>query len=49
MQAQLLIVEDKEDFRLSLQAYFEREGFHVAVAEDGARALEMLNEVNPDL
>jgi DNA-binding response OmpR family regulator len=49
MEAKLLIVEDKEPLRSSLREYFEREGFDVAVAEDGARALEMLDEVNPNL
>ena len=35
--------------RSSLQEYFEREGFSVAVVEDGATALAMLSQVNPDL
>ena len=49
MEAKLLIVEDEEHLRSSLQEYFEREGFGVAVAENGTRALAVLNEVNPDL
>jgi two-component system response regulator RegX3 len=49
MEAKLLIVEDEEHLRSSLREYFEREGFGVAVAEDGARALEMLTEVDPNL
>jgi DNA-binding response OmpR family regulator len=49
MGAKLLIVEDEERLRASLQEYFEREGFSVAVAEDGARALAMLSQVSPDL
>ena len=49
MEAKLLIVEDEERLRSSLQEYFEREGFGVAVAEDGAKALDMLNRMNPDL
>jgi DNA-binding response OmpR family regulator len=49
MEAKLLIVEDEERLRSSLQEYFEREGFSVAVVEDGARALAMLSQVNPDL
>lgn len=49
MEAKLLIVEDEARLRASLQEYFEREGFGVAVAEDGAKALTVLNKVNPDL
>lgn len=49
MEAQLLVVEDEVPLRSSLQEYFEREGFGIAVAEDGAEALAMLNQVNPDL
>jgi len=48
-KARLLIVEDEERLRSSLQEYLEREGFGVAVAEDGAEALDVLNQVNPDL
>jgi two-component system response regulator VicR len=49
MEAKLLIVEDEERLRSSLQEYFEREGFSVAVIEDGVRALAMLSQVNPHL
>jgi two-component system response regulator VicR len=49
MEAKLLIVEDEERLRSSLQEYFERQGFSVAVVEDGARALAMLSQVDPDL
>ena len=49
MEAKLLIVEDEARLRASLRECFEREEFGVAVAEDGARALAILNEVNPDL
>jgi DNA-binding response OmpR family regulator len=49
MQAQLLIVEDEERLRSSLQEYFEREGFRVATAGDGAEALDLLGQVRPAL
>jgi len=49
MHAQLLIVEDEERLRASLQEYFEREGFRVAVAGDGAEALVALNQARPEL
>jgi DNA-binding response OmpR family regulator len=49
MDARLLIVEDDDQVRSSLQEYFEREGYNVAVAADGDLALEMLNQAQPDL
>ncbi len=49
MQAKLLIVEDEERLRSSLQEYFEREGFTVAAVGDGAEALGMLGLVDLDL
>ena len=48
-KATLLIVEDEARLRSSLEEYFEREGFSVAVAEDGGEALAMLDRVQPDL
>jgi DNA-binding response OmpR family regulator len=49
MRAKLLIVEDEERLRSSLQEYLEREGFDVAAVGDGAQAVTMLGQVNPDL
>jgi two-component system response regulator RegX3 len=49
MDARLLIVEDEAGLRGSLQEYFEREGFTVTVAEDGAAALMLLDQATPDL
>jgi DNA-binding response OmpR family regulator len=49
MEAKLLIVEDEERLRSSLQEYFERQGFSVAIVEDGARALAVFSQVDPDL
>ena len=49
MEANLLIVEDEAPLRRSLQEYFEREGFCVAVADDGAAALAMLGQAGPIL
>ncbi len=45
----VLLVEDEESFVDALQVGLRREGFRVAVAGDGVRALEMFDEVNPDL
>lgn len=49
MEATLLIVEDEARLRSSLQQYFEREGFKVKVADDGAKALELLDSADPKL
>jgi DNA-binding response OmpR family regulator len=49
MEAKLLIVEDDEHLRSSLQDYFEREGFSAAVAKDGDEAISALSRVQPDL
>lgn len=45
----MLIVEDEERLRLSLRDYFDREGFDVATAGDGAQALDVLDALHPDL
>jgi two-component system alkaline phosphatase synthesis response regulator PhoP len=49
MEATLLIVDDEDRLRRSLQEYFEREGFRVSTAGDGTEALSILDTVNPDL
>ena len=49
MEAKLLIVDDDEGVRLSLQDYFIREGFDVVVAKDGNEALQILNNTPPNL
>ena len=45
----ILVVEDEESFVDALVVGLEREGFAVAVARDGAEALERFDEVAPDL
>ncbi len=49
MKTKLLVVEDHEHLRLTLQDYFEREGFDVIVTKDGDQALSVLDKVKPDL
>jgi DNA-binding response OmpR family regulator len=49
MDASILIVEDEERLRQSLQDYFEREGFTITTAADGAKAVEILEGLRPDL
>jgi two-component system, OmpR family, response regulator RegX3 len=45
----VLVVEDEESFVDALLVGLEREGFDVAVARDGAEALEQFDAVAPDL
>ena len=45
----VLIVEDEESFVEALTLALGREGFRVAVATDGAQALQMFDEVQPDV
>jgi CheY-like chemotaxis protein len=45
----LLVVDDNTDLLELFQLAISREGFEVAVAEDGAKALGMLSAFKPDL
>ncbi|MCX7619382.1 MAG: response regulator transcription factor [Acidimicrobiales bacterium] len=45
----VLLVEDEDSFIDALTVGLEREGFAVSVARDGAEALEMFDDVAPDL
>ena len=47
--AKLLIVDDEESIRSALRQLFEYEGHDVAVASDGAEALEAFESHAPDL
>jgi two-component system response regulator RegX3 len=46
---QVLLVEDEDSFIEALTVGLAREGFEVSVARDGAEALEMFEESEPDL
>ena len=49
-QARLLVVDDNEDNRYTLTMMLSLEGYDdVAVANDGAQALEMLKDAEFDL
>ena len=41
----VLVVEDDDGIREAISLLLENEGFHVAQAENGARALEVLREM----
>lgn len=45
----ILIVDDKEGVRRSLEIVLQKEGFRVASAPDGGRALIMIRELKPDV
>lgn len=45
----ILVVEDDEGTRVSLQDYLELEGYSVAIAEDGWKALQLVEQVQPQL
>lgn len=45
----VLLVEDEEDYIDALTIGLENEGFQVVVATDGAQALAMFDDVNPDV
>lgn len=45
----VLIVEDEESFVEALSSGLRREGFEIAIARDGAEALDMFESVAPDL
>ncbi len=48
-EATVLVVEDEASFVEALTIGLRREGFEVFVATDGAQALDMFDEVQPDI
>jgi DNA-binding response OmpR family regulator len=49
MRRRILLVEDEPKTREMIALYLQREGYDVAVAEDGVRALEVAREREPHL
>ena len=49
MGARVLVVDDEADLRFILRRCFDRAGYDVAEAADGAAALRSVHEVRPDL
>jgi CheY-like chemotaxis protein len=43
----VLVVEDQQDFLELLKVVLEGEGFYVAAAEDGEKAIELLKQFRP--
>lgn len=48
-EKKVLIVEDDADSASILEAYLRRDDFNVAIAEDGARAIQLHAQWKPDL
>jgi len=49
MHEKILVVDDEPDLRFILRKILEREGYAVAEAESGEKALELLKTEKPDL
>lgn len=49
MSGKILIVDDEPNIVLSLEFLMQQSGYEVAVARDGAEALELLASFMPDL
>jgi DNA-binding response OmpR family regulator len=49
MRRRILLVEDDPKTRATVAMYLQREGYDVATAEDGVRALELAREREPHL
>jgi len=45
----ILIVDDEPNIVMSLEYTFKKNGFEVYIARDGSEALEILNQVVPDV
>ncbi|WP_101697275.1 response regulator transcription factor [Clostridium minihomine] len=45
----ILVVDDDQNICELLRLYLEKEGFHVAIANDGKRAVDIFDSENPDL
>jgi DNA-binding response OmpR family regulator len=49
MSKTILVVDDKKEIRVMVQAYLEQEGFRVVTAADGQEALFVARREKPDL
>jgi CheY-like chemotaxis protein len=47
--AKILVVDDEVDFLKSMQSILSDEGYDVIIAENGTRALHLVEEQKPDL
>ena len=49
MTKKILLVDDRENIRITLRDVFEALGYTVAVASTGEEALEIIDNIKPDL
>ena len=49
MTKKILLIDDKENVRVTLRDIFEHEGYTVVVAMRGEEALDMMDKEKPDL
>ncbi|HJQ36310.1 MAG TPA: response regulator transcription factor [Thermoanaerobaculia bacterium] len=49
MRRKVLVVEDDPKIRSTVELYLQREGYDVATADDGVRALEVARDAKPHL
>ena len=49
MSKKILVVDDEQNIRLLLKEELMDEGYDVILAENGAKAIEMIKEEKPDL
>jgi CheY-like chemotaxis protein len=49
MERKILLADDDPDIIRIVSAYLEDEGYEIVAANDGAEALEMIKDENPDL
>jgi len=45
----ILIVDDEPIARMSLAALLDRSNYHIEMAEDGVKGLELVKQINPDV
>ena len=43
----IMVVDDDQNICELLRLYLEKEGFHVAIANDGKRAVDLFDAENP--
>lgn len=48
-KANIVIVEDEHDLAAAYQIILEKNGYKVSVANDGLQALQILEDIEPDL
>jgi len=45
----ILVVEDRSSLRMAIQRFLEADGYTISIANDGVQALQVMEEVAPDI